>query len=357
MNAKKWSLIFVSLYGAIMLLIGGTVVIVDPFFHYHKPLRGISYSFAEEEYVNNGIIRNFDYDAMIVGTSMTKAFKTSEADQLFDRTFIRITNQGEGYKVINQNIELAIQCNPDLDLIIRSIDAEWFISSPDWLGYDEYPEYLYDDNIWNDVEYLYNKEILERDVIPTIQRSISGVPMDQFDNYGIGKRSNEGKAIVLNKYERPAKENLTTDEEETKQYFNMLKENIDRNVVSVIEDNPDISFYLFIPPYSICWWDSLHQKGGKILERRLDMEAYVLERLLAYDNVHMFSFNDNFEMICDLNNYIDTTHYADEINSQILVWMKEGKYQLTEKNYKEYLAKEREFYCNYNYDSIFSEEE
>ena len=38
---------------------------------------------------------------------------------------------------------------------------------------------------------------------------------------------------------------------------------------------------------------------------------------------------------------------------QILQWMSEGKYELTEENYKDYISNITEFYCNYDYDSIF----
>lgn len=356
MDRKTWSLWFLAGYMIMMLVIGLTGVIVDPYFHYHKPLDGISYSYKEEEYVNHGIIKNFDYDAMITGTSMTKAFKVSEADELFDKSFVRITNQGEGFKRINENIELAIQSQPQLSMVIRSIDADWFISAPDWQGYDEYPEYLYDTIVWNDVEYLYNKEIMIRDLIPAIVRSIREEPTDNFDNYGIGRWSSNGRESFLQNYQRPEKSDQIPDKQETEEYFQMLKANVDQNMVSVIENNPDVTFYLFIPPYSICWWDTLHQTGEEILKRRLDLEAYVVERLVNYDNVKLFSFNNNFEMICDLNNYVDICHYVDEVNSQILIWMKEEQYLLTSQNYEAYLEEEQDFYCNFDYDMIFKED-
>ena len=44
-----------------------TVVLIDPFFHYHKPLKKISYFIDnnQQRYMNDGIVKNFEYDSII----------------------------------------------------------------------------------------------------------------------------------------------------------------------------------------------------------------------------------------------------------------------------------------------------
>ena len=60
------------------------VVYVDPFMHYHKPIISkFFYSLDNQRSQNDGIIKYFDYDAIITGTSMIENFKTSEFDKLF----------------------------------------------------------------------------------------------------------------------------------------------------------------------------------------------------------------------------------------------------------------------------------
>lgn len=83
------------------------------------------------------------------------------------------------------------------------------------------------------------------------------------------------------------------------------------------------------------------------------MEEFAIEQFLKYDNVRLFSFFDNHELICNLDNYADEAHYAGKISSQILAWMKEGEYELTEDNYRSYLKDIREFYGNFDYDGMF----
>lgn len=352
MNRKKWAVSLISLYVAVMLLIGGVVVIVDPYFHYHAPIKGLSYSLEDVFYVNDGVSKHFKYNAIITGTSMTRDFKTGEADELFDKDFVRLTYHGEGFKRIGNSLVTAIDANEDLDFVIWGVDTMWLIADEDWEGYEEYPDYLFDDIWWNDVNYLYNKEILWKDVVPEVIRSIQQKPADTFDDYA-ATDNGMGKENVLRQYERPSREEKPDGQEETDDLFTTMERTLAQNVLPVIESNPDVTFYIFFPPYSICWWDGLNQRGTDVMMRRIDMEQYVIEHLLAYDNVRLFSFFNNHELICNLNNYVDEAHYTGNISSQILIWMKEGEYELTEDNYRDYLADIRDFYGHYDYESIF----
>lgn len=78
----------------------GICVYIDPFCHYHAPLSGYDYSIVAETvgsmYLNDGIIRHFDFDGVITGTSMTENFKPSEADELFGGKFIKVPLAGSG---------------------------------------------------------------------------------------------------------------------------------------------------------------------------------------------------------------------------------------------------------------------
>ncbi len=355
MEGKKWDILFLSLYAAAMLAIGVLVMVIDPYFHYHAPLKGLSYSLENVFYINGGVSRHFEYNAMITGTSMTRDFKTAEADRLFGRDFVRITYHGEGLKRISDNLKTAIRANPDLKFVIWGVDTMWFIADENWQGYDEYPDYLFDDIWWNDVNYLYNKEIFWKDVIPEIIRTLKQEPADRFDDYVAGNYSG-GKEEVLKNYERPPEEEKETGIEETERVFATMERSLEQNVLSVVERNPDVTFYIFFPPYSICWWDSLDRNGTDVLMRRIDMEQFAIERLIEYDNIRLFSFFNNFELICNLENYVDEGHYTGEVSSQILTWMKDGEYELTEENYRRYIEDIREFYGNYDYDSIFKDE-
>lgn len=62
---KKWGITLLVLVGVCLAGIAGLTAVVDPFFHYHKPLECLSYPLNNERYQNDGIVKHFDYDAVI----------------------------------------------------------------------------------------------------------------------------------------------------------------------------------------------------------------------------------------------------------------------------------------------------
>ena len=69
----------------------------------------------------------------------------------------------------------------------------------------------------------------------------------------------------------------------------------------------------------------------------------------------MFSFNDDFSMICDLNNYKDLEHYGDWVNRSIFENMRSEKGRLTAENIDLHFDALLEFYSKYDYDTLFIE--
>lgn len=347
---KKWVFLTLGLSLTVILLFGILAVIIDPFFHYHGPLNFMHYRIADERYQNDGIAKHWTYNAMITGTSMTENFKTSEFDEIFGVNSIKVGFPGGTYRELNQIILTGLRNNPSLETIVSSVDQANFLDTKDEMGYDSYPTYLYDDELFNDIQYLSNKLTMEY-VFTDILYTLRGTPTTSFDDYGRWQESfNFGKESVDYFYQRRSEKakiltNLSIEDKE------IIKSNISQNFLSTAKNYSDIDFYLFFPPYSIYYFDSLNQDGE--LEMHLDAEKYVIELLLGCDNIHLFSFFTDSDLITNLDNYRDMVHYSADINSQILVWMKEGEYALTLENYEEYCADEREFLLSYDYDSLF----
>ena len=336
---------------SILFGIGAVTIVIDPYFHYHKPLSGFQYSINNQRYQNDGIIKHFDYNAIITGSSMTENFKASEFDDLFGVHSIKVPFSGGSFKEINNNLETAVKYNSDLKVIVRCLDHGRLLDSADAMRYEEdrYPKYLYDECLYNDVKYIFNKSILH-DAISVICYTKSGGVTTNFDEYSnwmhtvtFGKEAVDAAYTRLEKVEK----SISISKEDYKN----IKENITQNVTELADRNPEIEYYIFFSPYSIYWWDELRRTGK--LERQLDAEKYVIELMLLHENIHLFSFSTEYGMICDLNNYKDIAHYSEEINSQMLVWMHEGTHELTEDNYEEYCRQVKEFYMNYDYDSLF----
>ena len=353
MNAKTFFKINIFLIFLGLFLSAGTMIVVDPYFHHHKPLSFIAYRLDNQRYINDGIVKHFDYDSIITGTSMTENFKSSQFDELFNTNSIKVPFSGGSYREINDNIKVALENNDKIKYVLRGLDYKKINQNHKYRTYSNYPEYLYDNKLSNDYKYWWNKDIWYKGIFVNLRYNLKRNKTTTFDEYSYwSDQFTPGKKEVLKRYERPnhSAEKLTLTDVDIKR----IDKNIEENVVNLAKEYPNVKFIYFITPYSIVYWDKLNQKNE--IEKQIDSEKILIEKILEVPNIELYSFFDNYELITDLNNYKDPEHYMGKINDQILEWIKEGKYRLTKENYEKYLESNLQFYKNYNYDSIFRDE-
>ena len=105
MKNKTWLLIFAAVAVVTGIAICSLTAYVDPYMHFHKPLTDrFFYSVNNQRSQNDGIIKNFDYDTIITGSSMTENFRTSEADRFFECNSIKVPFAGATFKELNDNL-------------------------------------------------------------------------------------------------------------------------------------------------------------------------------------------------------------------------------------------------------------
>ena len=348
MNSRRFVQVVLGGTVAALLLAGGATIVIDPFFHYHKALDDVEYPLVDgmERYLNDGIIKTYDYDAAIVGTSMMQNFKASQFDRLFGTKSIKITYTGETYYAIDQEVRKVLEENPDTKCIFRCLDYNKIFQAGEVRNYDDYPDYLYDDNILNDVNYVLNKEIFLDSTLPVIKYNIDGKKTTSMDDYSFWEWEHPvGKEHVLEAYERP----------ETEEDAKTVTDNVTENVIRTVEENPDTMFYFYTPPYSVAFWDEAERNGD--LVRYFEAEKLQAKLLLPYDNVKLYTFADHYDITENLDNYMDPTHYGSKISDQIIDWLYEKKGLLTEENYREKIQEMEDFYLSFDYDSIFGDME
>lgn len=350
MKEKKWFFGTIICVVICLGLFAAVIVVTDPYFHFHAPLEGISYRLIEERYINDGISRNFKYDAIITGTSMTQNFKTTEFDALFSYNAVKLPFSGASYREISQSLHRAFTYREGIKAVLWGLDGTLLIKEADYQSYKDFPTYLYDENPFNDVSYLLNKEIMYHGTMNNLWMTAAGMPSTTFDEYSSWEREN-GYNAVMRSYDR--QEGSAPDTSLTDKERMMVEENIRENVCSVIEQNPDTTFYIFFTPYSVVYWDMIYREGR--VSAQIEALSLAAELLLQYDNVELYCFYDNKDLIFNLDNYKDYTHYTAEVNSQILEWINTGEYRLTKENYQEHAERERELYLGYEYDVLFSE--
>lgn len=346
---KKWFLGTLAGCAAALLLILMAMVIVDPYFHYHGKIPGMSYRLYHERYINAGIVKNFEYDTVITGSSMNQNFKTSQLDSLWKVHSIKVAFSGAGFREIKENLERAFESKNEVRYVLWGLDYNGLYRQKDYKKYEEYPEYLYDRNLLNDVSYVWNKELIYQGLVADLFMTLQGEEGTSFDEYGSWE-GGHGWESISKTYQRseeilPMQTQITMQQEET------VRENIQSNIVDLAKAHPDTQFVLFYTPYSALYWESLYRDGTLLAQ--LEYERIATQMLLECDNIHLYSFCQETEVTDNIENYRDKEHYISQINEKILEWITQGKGKVTKENYEEFLEWEKEYYMNFDYDSLY----
>ena len=69
----------------------------------------------------------------------------------------------------------------------------------------------------------------------------------------------------------------------------------------------------------------------------MEFKEYIYNSLLSYDNVKIYDFQSEKNIIYDLNNYKDLYHYHERINTWLLQQIKVNNYLVKKENINEYL--------------------
>ena len=347
---KNYSKIVIVVVAICLFCVGFINYIIDPFYNYHGPMKGTKPVIYGEMYQNKGMAKYFEYDSLVTGTSMTEGFLASWFSEKFDCNAIKLPYAGGHMKDFDMLFETVFESKENVKNIFFGLDLYTLNSEPDTTRF-EYPKYQISSNIFDDVEYLLNNDILANYSLKTYMVGKSPDYNFDMDNIYVWEDiSTYGKDVALSNYVRPDIKIDVVEKEVTENIY--LEKNLEV-LCSYIENNPDTNFYVFYPPYSILYWDYM----TRIKEN--NMQFYILEqaseKLLSYDNVQLYGFVTNKEIITNLDNYKDYTHYKQSINKYMVDCMGTDENRLTKENYKKVFEDFKNFVENYDYDSIFNE--
>lgn len=345
MSAKKWNVIVIIGLLAVLVLLSGFTAYVDPFLHFSSGRDFLEYPLKDERYQNDGIARYYEYDSIITGTSMCQNFKCSEFNALWNAAAIKIASSGASYHESCETIGRALSRHDNIKNVLCSLDGNRLNYPPLYEEYDGYPTYLYDDNPFNDVNYLLNKEVLPK-AVAVLNYTRSGQKTTTMDEYGRWNQyASFGRESVLASFTLldESDEALVLTEEDLQQ----IRENVNTNFVELAEAHPDTTFYLFFPPYSICYWEAMVRT--KQLNAQLEAQRTAVELLLTAPNIQVYDFSDRLDITGNLDNYTDTLHYGEWINSEILQMIAAGEGRLTGDHFMEYYDAVEKMYSEYDY--------
>ena len=235
----------------------------------------------------------------------------------------------------------------DPQRVIFGLDANILVRDESGLT-SAMPDYLYNGNPFDDVKYLINKDTLYYSAYVLMANR-----WDEADTLDEGFTWDGdvwwNHATALANYTRPeiVQETVPADA-----YLRHASDNLDV-VEGWITAHPEMEFDIFFPPYSILFWDKTARLGEtEAVFAALDLAC---ERLLQYDNVRLYNFLMDPDIVLDLDNYCDYVHHSGAVCTQVLAKMAAGECRMTEENYRDTLAQWRDFVVDYDYEKYWDE--
>jgi len=327
MTYKKITLLFFVFSITCAISIGLFNYIIDPFQQYRRS------TFYQAPYINPryliaGMAKNFSYDSLIIGTSMTENFHIREvSDMLSSSKPIKLTVGGGSIFDEATILKTAINTGK-VKQVLFGLDI--FCLRADPSAYP-LPGYLYDNNTLNDYHYLFNLDTLKRSLTyPFFQLIFKHHPrmdyMRMFEWQFKTSPQQFSATKVMHAYQI-ARTRLALNFPPKISSYQYMKNNFDHLILPIIKQNSSIHFTIFFPPYSILEYKLLAESGH--LENYLKVKTHISEQLLPLINVNLFDFQTEKTITHNLDNYMDTRHYHQRINHWMLKQMRAGHNRVT----------------------------
>lgn len=347
MTTKKYVLSTIAYTVAILIAFIILVFVVDPFSHYHMPYFNMAAVETDERSALIGVAKNSSYDTILVGSSMSENFdKSWFEDGTFSNKTEKVCLQGAHFKDYKVIMDEAIK-KPELKKVVFSLDTYLLTNNPDEQRCT-IPEYLYNDSIVDDAYYVWNKSVILQYIpIFIINNAVTGCNDNSAyvwsDDYEYNKYSAR-RAYVT---QRPA----TISEMKPYDTYFAYADSFLSSISPYIEERKDVEFIFYCPPYSMLFWDFSTRNGNA--EAEVCAMEKVMKELLSYDNVRVFYFQDNLDIVTDLNNYRDYSHFKQDINKYMADCIMSGENEVTMDTYFDRLLHMYEYAIGYDYEQLF----
>jgi len=323
MKRKTWTFLTLGTLILSITALCAAVILIDPFQIYRKAERYLPpIDNKTQVYSNAGIARQYDYDSIVVGTSVTENFRPSQMDSVLGGRFIKLcSSAGTAY---NHAIlmDLAFRTH-DVKRVVYGLDVYSFTKGLNETG-TTMPMYLYDANLFNDAAYWLNRSVLAS-FIPRCLRTWGQTQTDALrdsmyvwqDQYTFGP-----EALWDVQFKAPE------SRKNPGEYIEALYDNLNTHLIPYIKFHPKTQFDIFFPPYSAAEWAKM--EGNGTFDALLTMRRLCYDALSGYANVRVYDFAAKEEWVTDIDNYKDPLHYAQWINDAIAECIARGENLVTD---------------------------
>ncbi|MDR3449469.1 MAG: hypothetical protein P4M15_06965, partial [Alphaproteobacteria bacterium] len=233
-----------------------------------------------------GLIHSQQYDTVFMGTSLTIHFRQSDIDRILGVKSLKLALNGSTSN--EQNFVLAAALRHRPRRVLWEVDDWTFHDAPDIDSNIYIPADLYRRNAKGFAGYLLSGSmaresawIMARSIPPlepVVARLTNGVmfkfPIPRVDDINT-LRPDFDLAAAYNAERARAAFRHITDPVRSKYLaddtnYEMKVRVFERDAIGLIAANPDVTFDIYLPPYSILQWVSMRDTSPEILKRVYD---------------------------------------------------------------------------------------
>ncbi|MGY3147437.1 hypothetical protein ACVWYQ_004436 [Bradyrhizobium sp. USDA 3397] len=321
--------------------------IVDPL-QLFRPSRLVPAFYSEDTRVQNaGLISSQPFDTAFMGTSLAIHFRQSDIDRALRVRSLKLAMTGSNSRQQAFVLEQAI--DRGARRAIWEMDDFIFIDAAD-IETDPYLSVdLYRRTAKGIASYLFSAAMTKESVfallrsVPLLRepltRASSYLPVkfalaDVDDIYAlprdfdVARDYNARKTLAAFTYiTDPVRRRFLG---EGYSYEAMVR-HFEHDAVGLIARHPDVTFDIYLPPYSILQFVAMRDASPETLKIVTDLTAHIAQRLTQLPNVRLHDFRAIKAITHDLDNYSDVIHHSPVVDAKVLKWLASGEHRVDPK--------------------------
>lgn len=336
----------------VVVVLFGILWLYDPLQLFHKPIFRETTFFGDMRLAARGIIRYYDFDSVILGTSMLENTSAKEAGEKLGGKWVNLSLINSSYDERAVILEYLFGYKKP-QKIIYSLESFTIASIKDSSRFD----YLYDGNPLDDFKVYLNDKFILCALAWRESKDCTGRDLEELLKWS----NHEDLKILFGGFEKwlkyGKKETIAMLKNIKDTPFVVKKDNFDlekqRNyiqtyVLDFVAENPQTQFYFIVPTYSrLSYRIGSDNFDNKVFYNRALNLKWFVQELEKYPNTKIFGF-DTLDYADDIASYRDFIHYNVDMNSLHLDSIKQGKHILDSNNIDSYLKVMEDKIKNYD---------
>lgn len=295
--------------GTFMFLVIAVIVIFDPFYHYHGVIGNMKTVLEDRDYQVVGTLDHFDYNAVILGTSTAENYNVDQFRDNFGTVTVKAIRASGSNADMLYYLDRAYKSR-DLQKVFYFLEIVSMEAPPETTFAQYDTDFITNDNPFDDIRYVLNKDVLLKKIPLQIACSYI-LPYDEGEPYAWYQSKTFSREEILKRYyPRDDFLEMKSDKDICDEFYKnaaLLEEKI--------SEHPETEFYIVFTPVSILWWDNAYRDGT--IRQKIYESVYLTDLLTRYENVRIFCYLDFEEYVTDLDKYMDTVHFSDQVSREI----------------------------------------